>query len=312
MKILVTGGAGFIGSHVVDMLIEENHEVHVIDNLSTGVKSNLHEDAIFHEIDIRSDEVFELWEQERFEIMVHLAAQMNVRKSVEDPRFDADVNLLGMINLMEAGRKSGLKRVVFSSTGGAAYDDNVPFPTPETSPARPVSPYGIGKMATELYLNYYNKEYGIEYTALRLGNVYGPRQNPHGEAGVVSIFVERLLKGEKAIINGDGLQTRDYVFCKDVARAINLAINSNVVDYFNVGTSIETNVVDLFHAIKKSTSSNFPEKHGESMPGEVRRSSLDYNKIKKALQWKPLVSFSDGIAMTVEYFRRKLKDSSAR
>jgi len=312
MKVLVTGGAGFIGSHVVDLLIEDGHAVTILDNLSTGRRANLHPDATFIEMDIRSSEVHSLWEGERFEAMIHLAAQMDVRKSVENPAFDADNNILGLLNLMEAGRRYGLRRVVFSSSGGAGYDDSVPFPTPETVPPRPVSPYGIAKISSELYLNYYRHAYGVSYTALRLGNVYGPRQNPFGEAGVIAIFSRYLLEGKQPVINGDGRQTRDYVFCRDVARAMMLALNSDVNDSFNVGTSRETSVVELFDLINAASGARVERQFGPGKPGEVTRSCLSYSKIEEELGWKPQMPLEKGIAETVRFFERQLKDENAR
>ena len=278
MNVLVTGGAGFIGSHVADRLLASGHQVSILDNLSTGRDANLLPDVPFYKMDIRDKDVHDLWEEKKFDAMMHLAAQMDVRKSVEDPSYDADVNLRGLLNLMEAGRKSGLKKIVFAFSGGAGYDDSVPFPTPETVPARPVSPYGIAKISSDLYLNYYHVQYGIPFVALRLGNVYGPRQNPFGEAGVIAIFSNRLLKGEPAKINGDGLQTRDYVFCKDIARAFALGLNYDKVDTFNIGTAIETDVVHLFNLIREAASSQQTPEHIEGKPGEVRRSCLDPKK----------------------------------
>ncbi len=312
MNVLLTGGAGFIGSHIGDMLIEEGHSVTVLDDLSSGKECNIPPGADFVKMDIRDKAVSKLWEEKKFDILVHLAAQMDVRRSVDDPVFDSNVNIGGTINLLEAGRENGLTKVVFTSTGGAGYDDNVPFPTPETSPARPVSPYGISKISTELYLRFYRKQYGISYIALRLANVFGPRQNPHGEAGVVAIFTKRMLTGEKAIIHGDGLQTRDYVYCKDVSRAVKLALSYDKSDSFNIGTSKETNVVEIFHAVRKAADSDMEELHGPAMPGEVRRSVLDCSLAEKELNWKPLISMEQGMEETVEFFRRQLEDENAR
>ncbi|HEB83522.1 MAG TPA: NAD-dependent epimerase/dehydratase family protein, partial [Bacteroidetes bacterium] len=289
MNILLTGGAGFIGSHVGDMLIADGHQVTILDDLSTGRRSNVPPGAEFIEEDIRSRSIHALWADRRFDTLVHLAAQMDVRKSVKDPVFDADVNIRGTLNLVEAGRENGLGRVVFTSTGGAGYDDNVPFPTPETVPARPVSPYGIAKIATEMYLRYYHLEHSIPYVALRLGNVYGPRQNPHGEAGVIAIFSQRLLAGQTALINGDGLQTRDYVYVGDVADAVRRALSYNGVGSLNVGTSIETSVVELFRMIRDAAGVDVEEVHGPGKPGEVRRSCLANDLIRREMGWEPRV-----------------------
>jgi UDP-glucose 4-epimerase len=212
MKVLVTGGAGFIGSHVADALVSDGHEVHVVDDLSSGKAENLPTEATFHRLDIRDSRVGELFDRQRFDVLIHHAAQMDVRRSVADPVFDADVNLLGFLNLMEKARETGIKKVVFASTGGAIYGEPDYTPQDEKHPLRPLSPYGITKLCTERYLYFYEQEYGIPSVALRYGNVYGPRQNPHGEAGVIAIFINRLLSDTQAVIFGDGEQTRDYVF----------------------------------------------------------------------------------------------------
>ncbi len=312
MKVLVTGGAGFIASHVTDRLVAAGHQVTVLDNLEMGRRSNVNPEAAFVEMDIRDAKVAALFEQERFEAMVHAAAQMDVRRSVENPSFDADVNICGLLNLLEAGRLNGLQHVVFTSTGGAAYDDHVSWPTPETAPARPVSPYGIAKIASELYLNYYHHQYGLTSVSLRLGNVYGPRQNPHGEAGVVAIFSRKLLGGEGVTINGDGRQTRDYVFVEDVARAIELGLQHRRVEVLNVGTAVETDVVELYAQIRRAVGVELQAEHGPSKPGEVRRSCLDPGQIGEVLGWKADVVFADGIDRTVEFFRCQQADPDAR
>jgi UDP-glucose 4-epimerase len=247
MRILVTGGAGFIGSHTVDGLVERSHEVAVLDDLSSGKRGRLNPRARFHQADLRdAKRVAEVLEQERPEAIYHLAAQMDVRRSVADPAFDAGVNLVGMLNLMEAARGKGLRRLIFASSGGAIYGEQNVLPCDEDHPCHPVSPYGVAKLATEHYLFFYRNEYGIGSTALRYANVYGPRQDPHGEAGVVAIFCGRLLRDESCTIYGDGGQTRDYVYVGDVAAANIAALEHQVDGAFNIGTGIETDVNRLY------------------------------------------------------------------
>ena len=303
MKILVTGGAGFIGSHVSDALIDNGHDVHVLDDLSGGKIGNVPDGAVFHELDIRSDEAADLLQKETFDVLVHHAAQMDVRRSVADPRFDADVNILGFLNLMEAGRRNGLQKVVFASTGGAIYGEPDYAPQDEAHPLRPLSPYGITKLCTERYLYYYEQEFGIPSVVLRYANVYGPRQNPHGEAGVVAIFCERLLDGKQPVIYGDGEQTRDYVFVEDVVRANVLAVDYATSGTFNVGTSVETNVNELFRAIRDRIDGSVEEVHEKGRPGEQRRSVLDYSYSERELGWKPEVDLDEGLSRTVDWFR---------
>lgn len=309
-KILVTGGAGFIGSHVADALVVEECDVHVVDDLSGGHVENIPEAATFHEMDIRDPNIAGLFAEERFSAMMHLAAQMDVRRSVADPAFDAEVNVLGLLNLLEAGRENGLEKVVFASTGGAIYgepdpDVNGGGPQPEAHPERPLSPYGITKLVSEHYLRFYERLYGISSVALRLANVYGPRQNPHGEAGVVAIFSERLLRGEPTVINGPGKQTRDYVYVKDVVRAMVGGLAHDDSGVFNVGTGIETDVNTLFREINRLVGSGAPENHGPAKPGEQQRSVLDASRIEQTLGWKPNVALEEGLAETVEWFRKR-------
>ena len=218
MNILVTGGAGFIGSHVVDAYLAEGHHVVVVDDLSSGVKENVSPNAQFHQLDIRGSEIQQLFQRQSFDVVNHLAAQMDVRRSVADPMFDASVNFLGGLNIFEAARRSGVKKIIFSSTGGAIYGEQEAFPADEEHPVRPLSPYGITKLVTEKYLFYYKEVYGIQHVILRYANVYGPRQNPHGEAGVVAIFAKKMLESQRPVINGDGKQTRDYTFVGDVVK----------------------------------------------------------------------------------------------
>lgn len=304
MKILVTGGAGFIGSHVVDQYIDAGHEVLVIDDLSTGKKDNLNPKAKFFQLDIRSQQAADLIIKEKPDVLNHHAAQMDVRKSVEDPQFDADVNIKGLLNLMEAFKKAGsLKRTIFASTGGAIYGDADQIPTPETYPTRPICPYGVSKLSSEHYLYYYHQVFNLPYTVLRYGNVYGPRQNPHGEAGVVAIFTQKMLKNEPAVINGPGKQTRDFVFVKDVAFANKLALEKNINGIFNIGTGKQTNVNTIFRTLKELTKTKIEEKHGPARAGEQQKSCLDYSKAQAKLDWQPQVDIKTGFKKTVDWFK---------
>ena len=308
--VLVTGGAGFIGSHVADALLAEGCEVHVLDNLSGGRKENVPDGATFHELDIRDESVADLFAEHRFTVMCHLAAQMDVRVSVADPQFDASVNVLGLLNLMEAGRQHGLEKVAFASTGGAIYGEPDPSvngggPQPESHPTRPLSPYGITKLVSEHYLRFYQATHGIGYAALRFGNVYGPRQNPHGEAGVVAIFAQRLLRGEDVTINGDGKQTRDYVFVGDVVRAFLAGLAHDGSDVYNVGTGVETDVNELFGHINTFTGADAEEAHGAAKPGEQMRSVLDTSHAQRTLGWRPEVDVASGLQRTVDWFRER-------
>jgi len=305
MKILVTGGAGFIGSHVSDALVAGGHEVHVLDDLSGGFETQIPGDATLHKMDVRQEDVELLWKEEGFEVMFHLAAQMDVRRSVADPRYDADVNVGGLLNLMEAGRKHGLKKVVFSSTGGAIYGEPDTVPQTEEHALQPLSPYGITKLCSEKYLFFYESTYGIEYVALRYGNVYGPRQNPHGEAGVVAIFCERMLDGRQPVVNGDGKQTRDYVHVKDVVAANLSALGHQGSGVFNVGTSIETDVVTLFEHLRDELAPAMPTEHGPGKPGEQRRSVLSYAYTQEVLGWAPTIDVRTGLQETARWFKAK-------
>jgi UDP-glucose 4-epimerase len=305
MKILVTGGAGFIGSQVADAYLAAGHDVFIVDDLSTGLKKNVHRQAKFVNMDIRDKRLKGLLKKERFDAVNHHAAQINVRKSLDDPTFDASVNILGTLNLLESSVASGVTKIIFASTGGAIYGEQEYFPADEAHPTRPASPYGIAKLAVEKYLFYYRTVHGLNHVVLRYANVYGPRQNPHGEAGVVAIFCTRLLKKAETIINGDGKQTRDYVFVDDVVRANVLSLGMNDSDVFNIGTGIETDVNELFTSIKSMTSSKSQEHHGPQKLGEQRRSVLDARKAQQILGWRPLVNLDDGLRRTVEFFSQK-------
>ena len=306
MKILITGGAGFIASHIVDAYIQKGHEVVVIDNLSSGKKSNINQKATFHQLDINDDQVSKIITDFKPEIINHHAAQINVRVSVDDPKLDAKQNILGIINLLEAARHAkSVKRIIFSSTGGAMYGDTDLIPTTEKHPAQPISPYGVSKRSSELYLYYYHQVHSLPYTVLRYSNVYGPRQNAHGEAGVVAIFFQQYLDGKTFKINGDGEQTRDFVYVLDVVKANMLATNSNKTGIFNISTSTETSVNDLTK--KMQTTINLSEElaRGPAIKGEVSRSCLSYQLAKDQLSWNPEFSLDQGLKQTAEYFTKR-------
>ncbi len=307
MNILVTGGAGFIGSNIVDAYLEAGHTVVIVDDLSTGKIENVNPKAKFHNIDLRDPAVETVFKEMKIDVINHHAAQMDVRKSVADPKFDASVNILGMLNVMELGIQYGVKKVIFSSTGGAIYGEQDYFPADEQHPLRPLSPYGVTKLATEKYLFYYKAVYGLQHVILRYANIYGPRQNPHGEAGVIAIFADKMLRGEQPVINGDGKQTRDYVYVSDVVRANVLALTHSSSDIFNIGTGIENDVNTLFRIIKKFSGVAFEEKHGQAKIGEQLRSVIDHSKAKKILGWEPTIMLDEGLRRTVEFFREKLK-----
>jgi len=306
MHVCVTGGAGFIGSHVADALLDQGHTVHVIDDLSTGRRRNVPAEATLFEQDIRSEAAAGLIAKHEYELLVHHAAQMDVRKSVDDPGFDADVNIRGLLNLMEAGVEHGLQKVVFASTGGAIYGEPAYTPQDLDHPLQPVSPYGVAKLAAEKYLQYYRQEYGVETVSLRYANVYGPRQNPHGEAGVVAIFARELLTGGQPVIYGDGEQTRDYVYVGDVVHANLAALSHPESGVFNVGTTRETSVNELFETMRDLSDRTVPEEHAPAKPGEQQRSVLGVEQSRQALGWAPEVSLEEGLRRTMDWFRKAL------
>jgi UDP-glucose 4-epimerase len=302
MKVLVTGGAGFIGSHVTDRFIEAGLEVVVLDDLSSGRRALVHPQARLHEADIAAPELLAFFERERFDCVDHHAAQMNVRRSVEDPVFDARVNILGSLNLLQAAVATGVKKFVFASTGGAIYGEQQAFPADEMHQTAPMSPYGVAKLAVEKYLAVYEAVYGLPYTVLRYANVYGPRQDPHGEAGVVAIFSQQLLAHQPSLINGNGDQTRDFIYVADVVRANMLAVTTALRGIYNVGTGIETSVNALYAALAKQASAALAPQYGPPKAGEQRRSVLDYRKLQAATAWVPTVFMEEGLQRTVAYF----------
>lgn len=306
MKIMVTGGAGFIGSNIAGAYLAEGHEVVVVDNLSTGNQEWLDPRCRFCHIDITNPSLREIMEVERPDVINHHAAQIDVRFSTENPEQDAQINIMGFLNLLEAARHTGVKKVIFASSGGAVYSDVAQFPATEADPAEPISPYGVTKLTGEKYLHYYKTQYGIDYVALRYANVYGPRQSPHGEAGVVAIFISKLLKGETPIIHGDGLQTRDYLFVDDVVACNVRALRDGVSGVFNVGTGVESSVVDLFRAIRSSVGSTCDEMHGPAKSGEVRRSSLRSLRLKEVMGFEPRIQLAEGIQQTVAWFKERV------
>lgn len=305
-RVLITGGAGFIGSHVADLFLDRGYAVEVIDDISTGKRENVPERAKLHEISITSPEAAAVVRDGRFDVLVHLAAQMDVRRSVEDPLFDATTNILGMVNLLEAVRKSErATRVVFTSTGGAIYGDFNKPPNVETFSKDPDSPYAISKLASEFYLAYYGRLHGLEHVSVRFGNVYGPRQDPHGEAGVVAIFCSRLLEGKPLTIYGDGEQTRDYVYVGDVAAAVFRGATfdpppAGTVDTrsFNVGTGVGTSVIELARLLQQAARTNADLAFAPKRAGELQESFLNVDKARDVLGWKPEVSLADGLART--------------
>ena len=306
MKSLVTGGAGFIGSHVVDALVAAGHRVVVVDDLSTGKRARVQRDAKLHVMDLRSDRLAEVFQAEQPEVVAHLAAQAAVPRSVSDPAFDASVNVLGGINLLNCCRRFGVHRIIYSSSGGAGYGDTDVLPTPEDHPTRPASPYGITKVTMEMYVSAWGPLFGVSGISLRYANVYGPRQDPEGEAGVVAIFSQRLLKGQTPIINGDGEQTRDYVYVEDVAAANLRALERpEVVGCVNIGTGIETSVNELHRALTRAAGLEVAAQHGPAKPGEQRRSCLSPALAKQRLGWAPSVPLRDGLARTLDFFKRE-------
>ena len=302
MRILLTGGAGFIGSHVAELLLARDHEVLVVDDLSSGKRENVPEGARFCEEDVRRgcEEVFRAF---RPEVLCHQAAHIDVRRSVLEPDFDADVNVLGTVRLLQNCARYGVGRVILASSGGAVYGEQNEFPASEDHPQNPVSPYGVSKLAGERYLHFYHVHYGISYAALRYANVYGPRQDPQGEAGVVAIFSRNLAAQRTSTINGGGEQTRDYVYVGDVARANVLALEDDTPSgAYNIGTAVETNVIELYGLLQDLSGTDLPARHGPAKPGEQLRSCVDPARVGRAFGWRPEVQLAAGLVETLRYF----------
>jgi UDP-glucose 4-epimerase len=305
MNVLVTGGAGFIGSHVVDRLLADGHRVAVVDNLSTGRAALVNPAAKLYAVDIRSARLGDVFAAERPEAVVHVAAQASVPRSVVDPLYDASVNVLGTMALLAAAQRAGVRRVVYTSTGGAAYGDTDVIPTPEDHPMRPSSPYGVSKVGAERYLDCWSGLTATPVLTVRLANIYGPRQNPFGEAGVIAIFAHRLVRGEACLVTGDGEQTRDYVYVGDVADAVARGVSRpDVTGAVNVSTGIETSVNELYRRLAALAGTTRPPQHVAARPGEQRRSVLDPRLAGTLLEWKARVSLDEGLARTLDDFRR--------
>jgi UDP-glucose 4-epimerase len=307
MRILITGGAGFIGSNVADAFLAAGHTVGVVDDLSTGTKENLDPRVQLWQADIRDPILDSIVGEFRPELISHHAAQMSVTVSVRDPKLDASVNVLGTLNLLEAAVRHGVRRVLFASTGGAMYGDQAIPPTPETVFPEPVSPYGVAKLSVERYLHAFRVMHQLEAVALRYANVYGPRQNPHGEAGVVAIFSRAIVEGRSFTINGDGGQTRDYTYVGDIVQANLLAAVLQVGDrmpILNVGTGVETSVNQMVAILQEAAGRPLVFQHGPAKPGEQRRSALDADLAKRVLGWQPAVDVRTGLARTLAWFQR--------
>jgi len=304
MNILVTGGAGFIGSHVVDLYLEHGHRVVVVDDLSTGHRRNLNPRATFYEADIRGPLIGSIFELERPEIVNHHAAQMDVRRSVAEPVFDADVNILGSLNLLECARRSGVQRFVYISSGGAVYGEPEYLPCDEAHPVNPICQYGASKHSVEHYLFLYRALYGLDYTVLRYPNVYGPRQDPHGEAGVVAIFAGQMLTDQPVTINGDGEQVRDFVYVGDCAEAnLQALLHGNGAGIYNLGTGSGASVNEVFRTLKALTHYRRDPIHGPAKLGETSRIYLDASRAAGELGWRPKTGLEDGLRATVRHFQ---------
>ncbi len=309
-RVLVTGGAGFIGSHVVDALIEAGDEVIVIDDLSAGRRSNVSPKARFYQIDIRSQEIRSIFECERPEYVNHHAAHIDVAHSVDDPLHDASANILGSLNLLECCRRYGVKKIIYASSGGAVYGEPEYLPCDENHPIHPISPYGASKYAVELYLYLYGQNYGLDYTILRYPNVFGPRQDPFGEAGVVAIFSLQMLLGEEVTINGSGEQQRDFLYVEDCVEANLLATENGASQVYNLGSGKGTPINHLFKEMKRLTGYPLDPVHGPPRLGDIYQIYLDASKAERELGWKPAVGLQEGLQRILTYFEKQLVASS--
>ena len=308
----MTGGAGFIASNVVDGLIESGHEVVVVDDLSTGKVDNLNPRAKFYELDVRSGELESVFERERPDVVNHHAAQMDVRRAVREPAFDADVNVLGGLNVLDNARKYGVKQFVFASTGGAVFGEPSKLPVTEDHAVAPLSPYGLSKFTFEQYLALYRRLYGLAYTVLRYPNVYGPRQDPHGEAGVVAIFTGQMLRGETPTIFGNGDKTRDYVHVRDIVEANLSVLHRDGGETFNLGWGQEVSDREIFDTVRSAVGVQVEPDYASSRPGEIQRICLDGTRIRHALGWHPRISLQDGIGEVVRWHRERISKGELR
>ena len=304
---LVTGGAGFIGSHLVDRLLEENYRVIIIDDLSSGRLKNLNHQAAFHHISINESSLADVVSRERPDLVFHLAAQSSVSRSVKDPVMDNETNVLGTLRLLEASRRAGVEKFIYSSTGGALYGDPEVVPCPDDAPVVPISPYGMSKYMAEQYVDFYSRQYRQNFTTLRYGNVYGPRQDPHGEAGVVAIFVSAMLSGQRPRIFGDGNQTRDFISVDDVVEANMAAIFRGHRRAMNIATGELTSVNQLYELLKDITGFRWDAEHGPARAGDVYRISLDCSRAADELDWTSRTALVEGLTRTVDFMRSSLE-----
>jgi UDP-glucose 4-epimerase len=307
VKILVTGGAGFIASHVSDSFLALGHEVCIVDNFASGKRENLPADAAFYEADIRDENLADVFKAEKPDVVVHHAAHIEVTRSVREPAYDASINILGSLNLFECCRAYGVKKIVYAGTGGALVGEPVYIPVDEAHPIDPLAPYGVSKHTVEHYLYTYKANHGIDYTVLRYPNVYGPRQDPHGEAGVVAIFSLMMLAGQQPTIFGDGSKTRDYCYVGDIAAANMLALNSPLSGVYNLGRGIEVTDLEVFEAVRAAVGSDMDPRYAPVRPGEVEHIALDASKARRELGWDWKVDFKDGVARAVDFYREQVK-----